>query len=131
MATLWESKGEREYVRENPLRFTALICALAVCRTLYDVLIDHRFTWFVALNLALLGVFLATYLRKTRFAWNIAVFIVGAWVPIGAILYYLPSDRVSPSAALLTVLVVVWGVWLSYLCWARSRYFRFIKDFRT
>jgi hypothetical protein len=123
----------------NPLRFVAIVAIISVIQGVAGPFVFHRaFEVIIIIDISVALAFLALYLSKSRWAWHLVI----AWVPLGAVLYWIwrvcgyarYQPRVhSPVWDLVGVLfqfafvfAVVWWLvrirqrYLDYIVYARS-----------
>jgi len=114
-------------VHHNPLNIPALIGAIGIAQTAYDLLIRHNFTWWAGFATLLNVAFLVLYFRKCPWAW-LMLPIWGAMI-----LLQLPSvfDLASRYPLRVTVLsaCLAFAFGAGFIAWGfaiRRRYYFYI-----
>jgi hypothetical protein len=114
--------------RQNPLRFAAAVSVVSIVWEAYRLIYYHRIAWNEAVAIVLAGAFLMAYVRHWRIAWLIALAIFAGLLPVNLIIYYITSSA-SPYSQIGTgFMIAFWVGCMTYILWARSRYFDYIRE---
>ncbi len=112
--------------KRNPLAWLAFVSGLGIARGAWQLLSGHNSQILVLVDLLVWVAFLILYLRRSRFAWHVIMFLFGCWAPLEAWIFRAIAHKVSPSLLVFLGTLLLWLAFVGYVVWLRKRYFVYL-----